>query len=141
MAQLCRLVGRLQEASPDRFLVLNPMVACSAPPIALCIHKNVDRNETAPCVCCMLPASVIAVTASCGQSARKVFPPGNHDESAPSIGLSLNPRVPFLRLPCSDHQNRYPCPLLSSDRSQSFGTIGLAAAFGGGGCTWYAPKP
>jgi len=31
------------------------------------MRKNADRNAMAPCVCCMLPVSVIAVNVNCVQ--------------------------------------------------------------------------
>jgi hypothetical protein len=124
MVLLNGLVGRLPMAFQDRpFSLKRTERFCVLLTIRL-RRKNVDRNEMAPCVCGMLHASVIAVNVSCGPSARNVFPPANHGDSAPFLSLSLTPRVRFLRLPCSDHQSRCPCLLLSWDLSQFFGTIG-----------------
>src|SRR5258708_3732542 len=138
MVLLNGLVGRLPMAFQDRPFSLKRTERFCALLTIRFMRKNVDQNEMAPCVCCMPPASVIAANVSCVRSARKVFPPANHDESAPCIGLSRAPQAGQIAR--SDHLNRCPCHLLSSDLSPSFGTIGPAVTFGGIGCKWYAPK-
>lgn len=139
MALLNGHAGRLPEVFPDRHSPHNLMEVYSVPLTIRFMRKNVDPNEMAPCVCCMLLELAIAAHANCVRSVWKVFLPATRDESAPCIGLSLRPKRD-RSLPCSDRLNRCPCHLLSWDLSPSFGTIGPAVTFGGIGCKWYAPK-
>lgn len=135
------LAGRFPEGIPEQLFLLNQMEASAALLLILLPHKNEDRSTMARGGCWIPLVSMLAVLVNGVHHARSAFPPANHDASAPSFGRSLPQRVRFLWLPCSGHQNRSPCTLLSWGRAQSSGTMGLAATVAGSGCTSSAPNP